>query len=219
MKRIGQRTEREALDYHLKRNDTPDFTAGQPGRIDLAHFLLEKILVKDLTRRPLKIIELGCGSGDVTGPFSLRDSVYTMPRGEIDTYGIEVLGIDVVPQALHARDRFPDMDIIISPVEGVAPMECDILVMTEFLEHVIDPEKIVRDWLPLAKWAVIGHPLDEPDPPFEVGHNWSYTLQDWHRWFEMGGHHAWERFLFPMGWWDNMVMGHSCRTDQPPFAS
>jgi hypothetical protein len=38
----------EAIDYHLKRNDTPNFTDGQPGRVDLAHFLIEKILVKDL---------------------------------------------------------------------------------------------------------------------------------------------------------------------------
>jgi hypothetical protein len=26
-------------------------------------------------------------------------------------------------------------------------------------------------------------------------------------------------FLFPMGYWDNMVMGHSCRNDQPPLVS
>lgn len=233
MRRIGQRTEREALDYHLRRNDTPNFTVGQPGRIDLAHFLIEKILVKDLKRRPLRVVELGCGSGDVTGPFAgpelgseglrsfatmvVRGHVYDMPRGRIDTAGIEVVGIDVVPAATQARDRFPEMTILISPVEELQPMECDLLVMTEFLEHVIDPEKIVRDWLPLAKWTIIGHPLDEPDPPYEVGHNWSYTLQDWHRWFELGGHHVWERFLFPMGYWDNMVMGHSCRNDQPPL--
>lgn len=227
MRRIGQRTEREALDYHLRRNDTPNFTVGQPGRIDLAHFLIEKILKKDLTRRPLRFIELGCGSGDVTGPYATtskmvdvttygdRDPVYAPVVGS--TMEIEVIGIDVVPAAVRARDRFPAMDIIISPVEELQPMECDLLVMTEFLEHVIDPEKIVRDWLPLAKWAIIGHPLDEPDPPYEAGHNWSYTLQDWHRWFELGGHHVWERFLFPMGYWDNMVMGHSCRNDQPPL--
>jgi hypothetical protein len=230
VQRIGNRTGREAIDYHLKRNDTPNFTEGQPGRVDLAHFLIEKILVKDLRRRPLKIVELGCGSGDITGPFAgpplsvpeldapqPPGRVYDTIRGQIDTSGIEVIGIDVVPAAVGAMRRFPEMSVLISPVEELSPFECDLLVMTEFLEHVVDPEKIVRGWLPLAKWAIIGHPLDEPDPPYEVGHNWSYTLQDWHRWFELGGHHVWERFLFPMGYWDNMVMGHSCRNDQPPL--
>jgi SAM-dependent methyltransferase len=222
VRRLGNRTEAEALEYHLRRNDVPDFTAGQPGRIDLAHFLIEKILVKDLTRRPLRVVELGCGSGDVTGPFAgpaIHGGKYTMPRGTIDLTGINVVGIDVVPAAVRAMQRFPEMDILISPVEELQPFECDLLVMTEFLEHVIDPVTIVHRWLPLAKWAIIGHPLDEPDPPYEYGHNWSYTLQDWHGWFELGGHHVWERFLFPMGYWDNMVMGHSCRNDQPPLVS
>jgi trans-aconitate methyltransferase len=204
MQRLGVRDYQQQIQYHLDDGRAPEFDKGQPGRVDLARFLIDKILKKDLTRRPLKFVELGCGAGDITGPYS----------GEI-----EVHGYDVTPMAQETCNRrWPEMNFHLQPVEEVEPYECDLLVLCEFLEHVDDPIKIVSDWLPLAKWAVIGHPLNEPDPPFEPGHIWSYTLDDWHHWFELGGHHIWERFLFPMGYWDNMVMGHSCRTDQPPFA-
>lgn len=191
----GGRSREFQLGYHLKRNDAPEFDQGQPGRIDLARFLIEKILLKDLRRRPLRIVELGCGAGDVSGPFSLNDMMYVSPRGAIDTYGIEVVGIDVVPIAKEkCAARWPDMKFILSAVEDVEPMDCDILVMTEFLEHVADPISIASRWMSRAKWAVVGHPLNEPDPPYEHGHAWSYTMEDFHRWFSFGPMPIWEVF-------------------------
>lgn len=199
MERLWTRTRDQQIGYHLDRNDAPEFDKGQPGRIDLARFLVDKILKKDLPERPLKFIELGCGAGDITGPYS---------NGQ----GIEVHGYDVVPVAAQTcARRWPTMEFHLGPVEEAEPQDCDLLVMCEFLEHVDDPLKIVSDWLPRARWAIIGHPLDEPNPPFETGHLWSYTLADWQHWFELGDHHVWERFLFPMGHWDNMVIGHSAR--------
>lgn len=217
MNRLWPRTQQEQIDYHLRRNDTPNFSEGQPGRIDLARFLVDKILKKDLTTRPLKFVELGCGSGDITGPYSI--TIRDGRGGPPISRGIEVFGYDVVPQAaISVGERFPDMHIAIGPVEEVEPFECDLLVMCEFLEHVNDPWSIVRAWMPLAKWAIIGHPLDEPNPPYETGHIWSYNLADWNAWFEDTGHHVWERFLFPMGYYDNMVIGHGSRKDLPPFS-
>lgn len=217
MNRLWPRTQQEQVEYHLRRNDTPDFTQGQPGRIDLAHFLIEKIFAKgDLDRtQPTTIVELGCGSADISGPYSKT----AIMRGGLTIHPARVIGIDVVPQsAISVPARFPKVEVIIGEVEKMQPIECDLLIMCEFLEHVDDPIKIVTDWLPLAKWAIIGHPINEPDPPYETGHIWSYAIEDWEAWFEMGGHHRWERILFPMGYYDTMVIGHSCRKDQPPFA-
>jgi hypothetical protein len=217
VERLWPRTRDQQIGYHLDRNDTPDFTQGQPGRIDLAHFLIEKMFLKgDLDRhRRNKIIELGAGSADISGPYSNGLDM----RGDIRISPQDVLAIDVVPQsAVSIPARFPDVEVRIGAVEDMEPEACDLLIMCEFLEHVDDPVKIVQDWLPKARWAVIGHPLNEPNPPYETGHIWSYTLEDWQNWFAMGGHHIWERLLFPMGYYDNMVLGHSCRMDQPPFA-
>lgn len=207
----GGRTTEFQHQYHLKRNDAPEFDVNQPGRIDLARFFIEKMLLKDLTRRPLKIVELGCGAGDVTGPYSMGMTFHTT-RGPIDTQGIEVIGIDVVPVAKEkCNRRYPSMNFILSAVEELTPIDCDLLVMTEFLEHLADPITVADRWMGKAKWALIGHPLDEPDPPYEHGHAWSYELSDWTNWFTRNNFEIWERVTFPMGYYDYMVMGHGSR--------
>jgi hypothetical protein len=219
VKRIGGRSQQEAWDYHTGRNDAPEFESSQAGRVDLARFLIDKILAKDLHRRPLTIVELGCGAGDVTGPYSRPIEVHISDQDFPEPSGIDVHGYDIVPVAGEkiAR-RYPNMTFHLGPVEDVTPYPCDILVMTEFLEHVTDPLAIVKAWGPLAKWMVVGHPLDEPDPPYEPGHNWSYTREDWRNWFHVAGHHWWEELRFPMAAWDAMVIGHGCRYDQPAMA-
>jgi SAM-dependent methyltransferase len=219
MERLWPRTQQEQLDYHLKRNDAPEFDVGQPGRIDLARLFIEKIMRKDL--RPgirvepepaLRFVELGCGAGDVTGPFSQPGWWPYIGGGGYSTHNIEVVGIDVVPIAAQKiGERYPNMTAIVSPVEELEPMDCDLLVMTEFLEHVHDPVALTAKWMPHAKWALIGHPLNEPNPPYETGHIWSYTKDDWAAWFLNNGFHIWERILFPMGYWEDMVMGHGSR--------
>jgi SAM-dependent methyltransferase len=212
VRRINASADRDQLAYHLGRNDAPEFDQGQPGRVDLARFFIEKMLLKDLTRRPLRIVELGCGSGDVSGPYSGTShtgAAYKMPRGWINCQGIEVIGIDVVPVAKEKiQRRFPNMQCIVAPVESIEPMDCDLLVMTEFLEHLDNPSAITKAWMPKARMALIGHPLDEPDPGYEHGHSWSYDDEDWINWFRDNGFNIWERIHFPMGHWDRMVMGH-----------
>jgi hypothetical protein len=203
MQRLWARDREEQIAYHLRDGRAPEFDKGQPGRIDLARFLVDKILKKELTERPLTFVELGCGAGDITGPYS-------------DT--INVIGYDVTPAAQEACNRrWPDMTFHLKPVEEVEPYECDLLVLCEVLEHLDDPVSLVRAWLPKARWVIIGHPLNEPNPPFEHGHIWSYTREDWYDWFRMGGHYPWERLEFSMGVYDTMVIGHGCRTDQPAY--
>ena len=198
MKRVGEaRTYREQIDYHLADGRAPWFVDTQRGRVDLARFLVNKVV--EAVGHIRRIVELGCGAGDISGPHSLTS---------------EVIGVDVTQAAAIAcGERWPEMTFLLSPVEELNPVACDLLILTEFLEHVDNPVAIVQSWLPLARWAVIGHPLDEPDPPIEPGHIWSYTREDWRRWFALG-HHEWlEEFRFPMGGWDAMILGHSKRKD------
>lgn len=204
MKRVGvNRSFEEQVQYHLDDGRAPEFIVTQRDRVQLARFLVDKIIDKEWFVPCPTIVELGCGAGDISGPYATDDRR-------------RVIGYDVTPAAEEAcNTRWPRMEFHLQPVEEVEPLDCDILVMTEFLEHVEDPEKIVRAWLPKARWAVIGHPLDEPDPPIEPGHIWSYTREDWRAWFKMGGHQWREEFRFPMGPWDAMILGHSSRVLKP----
>lgn len=200
MKRVGEaRTFEQQIQYHLDDGRAPWFIDTQRGRTELARFLVQKIL-NDIGGDKT-IVELGCGAGDITGPWSRYN---------------HVVGYDVTPEAQRScAERWPDMEFHLQPVEQVEPFECDILVMTEFLEHVDNPVSIVQGWLPKAKWSIIGHPLNEPDPPIEPGHVWSYTRDDWRRWFTLGGHRWHEEFRFPMGGWDEMILGHGQRVLKP----
>lgn len=184
MRRVGaNRDFEQQIDYHLADGRAPEFDKEQAGRVALARFLIDKIIAFD-GGKELTIIELGCGAGDVSGPYS-RDH--------------KVIGYDVTAMSeVSCARRWPSMQYYRAPVETIAAYECDILVMTEFLEHVADPVDIVHGWLPLAKWSIIGHPLYEPDPPFEPGHIWSYTRDDWRHWFQIGGHQWLEEFRFPI---------------------
>lgn len=206
MERLWPRTYEEQIQYHLDDGRAPEFDKGQPGRIDLARFCLDKILARALTYRPLKLVELGCGAGDITGP-------YAMPEAW-GKHRVEVHGYDVVPMAQETcARRWPFMEFHLGPVEEAEPQDCDLLVLCEFLEHVDDPQAIIKKWLPKAKWVIIGHPLYEPNPPYETGHIWSYTLEDWWAWFTDNDYTIIEQFRFPMAPYTDMVLGYGVRTD------
>lgn len=196
-------------DYNL-RSYAPEFDQTQPGRIDLCRMLVETMLIKDLPERPLRIVELGCGAGDISGPYSMGRQ-YFGPRGLIDTAGIEVVGVDLQDDAREkCNRRFPQMRFIQAEVEDLEVIDCDLLIMCEFLEHIETPIPISMKWMAKARWALIGHPLDEPNPPYEAGHAWSYSANDWQMWFTRADYQIWHRVHFPMGPYE-MILGHGSK--------
>jgi len=165
------------------------FEYAQADRVLKARAIIEHIIEVDGAIE--RIIEPGCSTGDIVGFFQDR---------------IEAVGIDVTPGAARAAiERWPKMKVIEARVENVEPMPCDILVMTEFLEHIIEPKTFIRKWAPLARYIVVGHPLvgDGFDP--EEGHPWAYYDVDFANWFPEGGHEMVEAWTFPMGY--HMVIG------------
>jgi len=191
-------TRDEVIAYNLRDGGTAVsvFADTQAYRVDKA-----KLFVRSaLANIPLwaTIVEPGCSAGDISGPFA-ED-------------GVHVVGIDVVPAAVKlARERYPRMEVIEAEADAMVPRTCDVLVLCEFLEHISDPIAFVKGWLPLARYVVIGHPLNDPGG-VEPGHVWSYTLQDYMRWFEIGDHRMLETHLFS-GPFPEMVMGIGTRND------
>jgi hypothetical protein len=193
-------THEEVIAYNLRDGGTAVtvFADTQTYRVDKARMFVQSAL--NSLPGDAVIVEPGCSAGDISGWFSL-------------TRKASVLGIDVVPAAVQlARERYPAMRVIEGIADEMEPIPCDVLVLCEFLEHISDPVRFVKAWLPLARFAVIGHPLNDPGN-VEPGHVWSYTLQDYMRWYEIGGHRPLETHLFS-GPFPEMVMGIGMRDDR-----
>lgn len=155
--------------------------------------LIDWVMEIDPPKYPWRITELGCGAGDISGPYA-KDHI--------------VNGYDIVPAAqAECEKRWPEMIFHLEDVGTVAPFESEILVMCEFLEHVVNPIAIAHQWMWKSKTAIIGHPLHEPDPPFEPGHIWSYNKADWRGWALNNGHQIIQEITFPMGPYDEMIIG------------
>jgi hypothetical protein len=193
VRRISTLDHEGIIAYNLRDGGTQAtvFADSQSARVERARNFVARLAGYVGTAR---IIELGCSAGDISGPFAEQHSV---------------LGVDVTPRAAElARERWPAMEVRLAKAEDLVPEPCDILVLCEFLEHITDPFVLVAAWLPLARYAVIGHPLN--DPGIEPGHIWSYTLDDYFGWLDAGGHRRIETHLFS-GPFPEMVMGISER--------
>jgi hypothetical protein len=195
MRRLNKMSFEEIIGYNLREDGTAFtiFEDSQPDRVHKARQLVSNAI--DSSSRKT-IIELGCSAGDISGWFS-EDHL--------------VIGFEVVPSAAKAAfERYPMMKVVMKAVEEVDPIPCDVLVLCEFLEHIVDPISLVRAWMPVAKNVVIGHPLVgyESDP--EIGHIWAYEDQDFLDWFPLGGHEMVEAYKFQMGGY-RMAIGRGRR--------
>ncbi len=131
------------------------------------------------------MVELGCGTCDISGPFAVRNIVSAY---------------DCNPEALiTAIQRFPALAKV-GPIPDQSE-PCDILILCEFLEHIPDPLSLVKAWLPLAEQVVISHPLNGDLTGDLSGgeHQWSFNESDFANWFSLGGHKLIEHEVFRMG--------------------
>lgn len=193
--RLAKPPELDVVQVHLDRNDAPLFENTQPWRIAVARGLVWRIL--DECPMPATIWELGCGSADISGAFSNTHQVH---------------GVDVVPVAQEIiRERWPNMNFRLGRIEDVEPQDSDVLILTEVLEHLTDPAKVVGEWMPRAVWSVIGHPLVGNGADDEPGHRWAYEYADFVNWFGDNGHQLLEAFTFSLGPYQTMIIGVSHR--------
>jgi Methyltransferase domain len=188
MRQMKARTVLEGIEHHaaLGVRVYADCSI-QKWRIEKARHYV-KMAMLELGPGVKTIVELGCGVMDISGPFSRAAH--------------EVIGVDCNPAAIiEAKKLYPEVVGSLSAIEDVEPFECDVVVLCEVLEHLYDPESLVRKWLPNAKACVISHPLDEPlDSGLSAGdHCWSYSEGDLRNWFAVGGHNQREGEKFQMG--------------------
>jgi hypothetical protein len=171
MKALQQRSAEDGLNFHRStkaRVYSEDDV--QKERIERSRKMVDACVAG---RSGLRIVELGCGTLDISGPFSTQHVVY---------------GVECNPEAARiASERWPHAHV---NVISLQPEACDVLVLCEFLEHIPDPCELVKAWLPLAKQVVISHPLNGDLTGDLSGgeHQWSFNEGDFANWFWLGGH-------------------------------
>jgi predicted RNA methylase len=170
MIRLDQKTQAEAVEHH-RMNPVRVYSDDtvQRDRILRSRAIVSSLLGK--CNGPT-LVELGCGTADICGPFAQAETVY---------------GFDCHAGALEvASRRFPRGIFALCDIEAIRTFECDILVLCETLEHLVNPRKMVDSWLPLSEYVIISHPVDEPFGSGISGgdHRWSFSFEDFENWFE-----------------------------------
>jgi hypothetical protein len=149
------------------------------------------------------VLEVGCGTADISGWLATNLMGW-------HAYGIDCHGQSLLEATLRYHPHFTPIHSAIAPV-GDGPL-VDLVILSEVLEHLNDCEAVAASWLKRARASVISHPLDEPIGSMLSGqdHCWSFSIEDFHNWFTMGGHELIEEEQFQMGSY-NIVLGRGVR--------
>jgi len=190
MRRINEWNHEQIIDYNLRGggNEFSIFEDTQTDRVRLTQAVIDILLLR--LDGPAVINEPGCSTGDISGPYAAE--------------GHDVWACDVTPGAYQeAQKRYPRLKIDNVTAESVEPKHGDILVMCEFLEHIIDPVGFAGKWMPKSKYAIISHPVMEDGKDPEIGHLWAYYPQDYVNWFAWNNYHImgttrWNMGFYPM---------------------
>lgn len=136
-------------------------TSGNPvQRALIAHFL-RRVSELVIARSPRQILEIGCGEGFVLR--ALRDAGVRCP----------MRGVDFSESAIaEARERVPDAVFEVQDAAKLAAdgQRYDVVLMIEVLEHLPDPQRMLRLLTQLAERHVV---LSVPWEPFFRGLNFA----------------------------------------------
>lgn len=133
------------------------------------------------------VVELGCNTCDISGPISMGHKV--------DVW-------EVSPKCTEYIARtYPWVTIHCEDIETATPIPADLLILCEILEHLTDPNELVKKWLPNARYALISSPLNGDLTGDLSGgeHVFSFSEADFQNFIAIGGHQVIEQFAFQMG--------------------
>lgn len=133
------------------------------------------------------VVELGANSCDISGQISM---------------GHHVKAWEVSPKCTEYIARtYPWVELHIEDVETATPVQADLLILCEILEHLTDPNELVKNWLPKARYALISSPLqgDRQGDLSGGEHVWTFDDSDFQEFALVGGHEVIEQFAFQMG--------------------
>ena len=129
------------------------------------------------------VVDLGCGDGGLLQ--LLRDM------------GIKCWGYDLMPKNIQYATEVRGVDARYTDFNSDDIEYADVAVMTEVLEHMIDPHKIVRE-LP-SKYLVASSPYNESDANHYEFHLWAWDKEGYDNLIMQGGYTIVNK-LYSAGW-------------------
>jgi hypothetical protein len=182
--------------------DKPDYRAGRPGdaewyrerevsdhinevgtmhrgRLLEAADLVEEAIHRVLGKIPA-VSDWGAGNGGLLNEIRNR---------QIDRGGpLQMWGYDLSPKAVEYARTVYEVDVSALDVVNSAPKEGDIVILTEFLEHLCKPHHLVK-WIQgtNARFIVASSPCNENPNNFYIYHLWAWTGDSFAQMFERCG--------------------------------
>lgn len=193
MKALATRTVQEGIAHHLK-NPVRVYSEDSLQKLriektrDFARCALQEVYHFGTPNRT--IVEVGCGTADISG---------YLANYQWHTYGIDCHGQSLLEANLRYAPYFTGFHMAIAPI-GDGPL-VDLVILSEVLEHLNEPEAVASSWLKRAHRSVISHPLEELEGSTLSGgdHVWSFNQADHERFFTIGGHAIDGTEVFEMG--------------------
>jgi SAM-dependent methyltransferase len=134
-------------------------------------------------------VDLGCGDG---GLLQLLKNM-----------GIKSWGYDLMPKNIDYAVNIRGVDARYTDFNSDDIEYGDIAIMTEVLEHMIDPHKILRE-LP-SKYLVVSSPYNETDTNHYEFHLWAWDKEGYDNLIQQGGYKIINK-VYSAGW-SQVVLG------------
>jgi hypothetical protein len=139
-------------------------------------------------------VDLSCGDGAILTASLARGDVQEIYLGDLVYAGhLAAVGLleETLPRLAHRKTR------------------AGLLVMSETIEHLRDPDQVLRAARQVADWLVVTTPTDETAAHGNPEHYWSWGVADVEEMLRAAGWNPRAHELLPMPWYTYQLWGCS----------
>lgn len=173
------------LDHRLPMLDSLNHTARRAQAAELCSLMLHR-LGAQFPNETIRWLDVGCGNGKIANAARIPD--WLQDR-------IEIIGLDFGEGMIQhanktaAKHRRYVVANALTPPEELMGMRFHLVSAFEFLEHLIDPVALLKDYATLnPEIMVAGSPLNEQQPTAPAReHTWSFAREGYEALFKAAG--------------------------------